>query len=154
MPFNASGFWVTGMDASPGQVIEPGNWGRILLGIGPAHSLYKREMLFENARATNFPDLPSRLASSFLWGRLEEAKWYVKAVHNNDHVYEVEWDDSLPTHRGFHLCIPPHPNFTPEQTVHLYWEANHRVHWDQDPNISPIEIVTESPMRVKDAVTL
>ena len=45
-----------------GAVIPPARYGQTLLGIGPDHARWRREIVTEFIRTANFPDRPSRLA--------------------------------------------------------------------------------------------
>lgn len=74
-----------------GSIIQPGNWGRILnmYRERDANSVTFREYVFEQVRASEFPNKPSRLNCMFLLRTLEEASLY---KDNNSHlgvIYEV-----------------------------------------------------------------
>lgn len=58
---------------APGSVVEPGNYGRIVLLMGREHQDFYREMALENARFHRFGHLPSRLEAAFGFASLTEA---------------------------------------------------------------------------------
>jgi len=154
MAFDTIGFHVTKSVLNPGSIIEPGNWGRIIKAIGPNHQHHAREMEFEDVRAGEFPDKQSRLTSCFVWPTLKDAKWYREHHHKTDFIYEIRFDQELPLHQGVFLLVNTPPNMTRRESIVHYWKFDHGVHWDQDPTYMPIEIVTASPLVVRDTINL
>jgi hypothetical protein len=67
-------FHLAGIQLAPGSIIEPGNWGRIILATGPQHPEYQREFALENARLAKCPHKPSRLKAAFISVDAGEAK--------------------------------------------------------------------------------
>ncbi|MBR0862900.1 DUF2441 domain-containing protein [Bradyrhizobium diazoefficiens] len=59
-----------------GSIVRPGNWGRMLHLIGPAHKEWQREAILEEIRRNEFSHLPSRLACAFVMDELIEAQYY------------------------------------------------------------------------------
>jgi hypothetical protein len=58
---------------SPGAIIPPGNWGRLIRAAGWTHIEAVREMALEDARLSRFPHRPSRLESAFVFLTEREA---------------------------------------------------------------------------------
>lgn len=88
-----------------GDVIQPGNWGRVLQGFGAPHTQFFREALFEEVRVRVKPTAPSRLSSLFLCADIGSIEHYRNEVQLPDHpplhIYEVVIDDAeAPLHVG------------------------------------------------------
>ena len=58
-------FWRGALWLAPGEVVPPGNWGRVVLGYGMRHNLFYREYVYERIRAAEFAAMPSRMRSAF-----------------------------------------------------------------------------------------
>lgn len=58
---------------APGSIVEPGNYGRIVLLMGREHPDFYREMALENARFHRFEHFPSRLDAAFGFISIPEA---------------------------------------------------------------------------------
>src|SRR2546427_7334684 len=73
----------------PGDRIRPGNWGRVIQGIGPAHTLFFREYLWERVRRDEFPEKPSRMRAAFAFATHAAAQAYKTQEQgkNMDHIY-------------------------------------------------------------------
>jgi hypothetical protein len=70
-------YWhLSGARLAPGAVIEPGNFGRIVMAIGKTHPHFHREMAIEYARVAKFASRPSRLTSAFGFVTSDEAADY------------------------------------------------------------------------------
>ena len=80
---------------SPGSVIRPGNWGRIVRLIGTQHREWTRECILEHIRQSEFPDLPSRFDCIFFFSSRDEAEFYKASLNANALMvmYEVELTD-------------------------------------------------------------
>lgn len=124
------------------------------MAFGSAHNLYAREMKFENHRKLRHAGRPSRLASAYLWDTLADARWYQREVLKDDLVYEVKYDGSLPIFRAYHLCIPPHPLYSEDETIRRYWDGSDAVRWANDTSIVPVEVLTLSPLKIQGHVSL
>lgn len=74
-----------------GSIIQPGNWGRILKMYRgqEANAVVFREHVFEQIRASEFPNKPSRLDCMFLLRTMEEAVRYREAASGLGLIYEV-----------------------------------------------------------------
>ena len=100
---------------SPGAVIQPGNWGRIL-------NLYQitnnqiemrafRETILELSRQIHAPTKASRLKSIFVCPSLAEAIAFRDKHQRTQHIYEVvPVVSDAPTHIGdYELAIVGYP---------------------------------------------
>jgi Protein of unknown function (DUF2441) len=84
-----------------GSIIRPGNWGRIVGLVGPNHPEWKREMILEEIRKSEFPLLPSRLECAFVIDELGEAQYYAANFSRLALLYEVTLiDDGEPSHEA------------------------------------------------------
>ena len=82
----------------PGSVIEPGNWGRVIKATrfnnGGLPMFYIRELVFENVRLREFPALPSRFESAFVFETAEAVIQFANGDGTRrDLCYEVEMVD-------------------------------------------------------------
>lgn len=59
---------------SVGDRILPGNWGRLVFGIGTVHPFFLREYLWERVRQTSFPALPSRMTAAYAFEHRQRAE--------------------------------------------------------------------------------
>ena len=95
---------------TPGSVIEPGNFGRLIRLRGEAHTLYRREMAYEAVRQKEFPDRPSRLDCLFCFPTLQEAEFYRAHIQGyaDSILYEVESAEAelhiADLNNGLQLC--------------------------------------------------
>ena len=58
-------YWRGAQWLSSGEVIQPGNWGKVIFAFGPQHTRFYAEYLFERLRAAEFAGQPSRIRSAF-----------------------------------------------------------------------------------------
>jgi hypothetical protein len=58
-------YWRGALWLSPGEVIQPGNRGKVIFAFGARHPRFYAEYLFERIRLAEFPDQPSRMRSAF-----------------------------------------------------------------------------------------
>lgn len=58
-------YWRGALWLAPGEVIQPGNWGKVIFAFGVRHNLFFREYVYERVRATEFAAQPSRMHSAF-----------------------------------------------------------------------------------------
>ena len=82
----------------PGDRILPGMWGRLVLGTGPAHSSFYREMVWEMVRCAVAPDAHSRLPAAFVFEEFDTAQAF--RSDRPEYVYVVRFDAALRTHRA------------------------------------------------------
>lgn len=93
---------------SPGSVILPGNWGRILRVYSQANDVLFREYVLEETRKSKFPEKPSRLNAVFLLETFEEALWYKNNLASTNLVYEVDAEtEGIVIHRGDYTRVGP-----------------------------------------------
>ena len=93
-------YWANNGLYEPGEMIPPGNWGRVVMGAGALHSWYSIEMFFEAVRRAEFPDAPSRLKSLMIsddemagraWVQRERNLFYEVALANEPSKLDVGW---------------------------------------------------------------
>lgn len=146
-------FHAAPLPLQPGSVILPGNWGRLL-------SLYRRgvigdpwifgaDMTFEMIRLKEFPSLPSRLASAFVFEALEHAHNHLVLKAPTNFLYRVELvEPGAAKHRAcLNKINVPADNvpMLPEliRKARLYWSGN---------EIEVPEVITLSPLRIVELV--
>ncbi|MFQ5658472.1 MAG: hypothetical protein ACE5G5_13095 [Candidatus Methylomirabilales bacterium] len=130
--------------------IVAGNWGRVVLGIGPTHGRFFCEYLFEKVRALEFPNRPSRMEAAFAFESADFAtNWrrgnapeYVYAVHLADpnslvHRGDMSWTDLIYRYRTFQGM---------EECARRYWRGEVR---DQNQ----IELVVAGDLIVETRLT-
>jgi hypothetical protein len=131
-----------------GAIIHPGNWGRILNCYTQQQGnpwLLAREFMFESIRATEFPNLPSRLSCAFVFDNLDHANQYKANFSPWNPLYEVEIvSPDAPNHRaGFNLVNFPPANveFVPVviDFARKYWRGE---------EVEVGELLTKSAVRV------
>lgn len=109
-----------------------------------------RELAFESVRASEFPELPSRLSCAFAFETLDHANQYKGKLSPWNPLYEVELiDATAPQHRAaFNLVQFPgdQTEFLPVVAAwaHKYWRGE---------EIQVPELLTMSPLRVKQLVS-
>jgi hypothetical protein len=143
---------------SPGSIILPGNYGRIIRLIGPQHPLHARETVLENVRVQHFPEKPSRLESCFACTSEETSRFYVRAMATKPGgsatwpiQYEVEKVDAdAVEHRADFNVVEPLPGYpaTMEEIAYRYWTASLWTNVVEAPGIRLEEVVTPSPFRI------
>jgi hypothetical protein len=74
MSDDASLYHPSGIVLRRGSIIEPGNFGRIILATGPHHTQWIREHALEEARVKNHADKPARFAAAFTFVDEKEAR--------------------------------------------------------------------------------
>ena len=114
---------------APGDRILPGNWGRLVLGIGASHNNFFREHLWERIRLCDYPDLPSRMTAAFAFEQFATAERFTPKPDWPTYTFLVALPDpSLPTHRadmGWVDTIVGYHSFeSVERCVHHYWTGD------------------------------
>jgi hypothetical protein len=111
-----------------GDRIQPGNWGRVILGAGPPHNRFYAEYLLDRVRS-EFSEKPSRMEACFAFENFDAARaWsrgpaeYVYAVRLADsasprHRGDMDWIDALPLYRTFDGV---------EECARRYWAGHER----------------------------
>ena len=135
-----------------GEHIYPGNWGRLVLGRGPAHGSFYREYLLEKIRELEFPGKPSRLKASFAfvdrefaegWKRSEKAPFeYLYVVRIPDltcqvHCADMSWIGTMMQYRSFAGV---------EKCARHYWNGD-----EKDPKQR--EVLVSGPLEVIERLT-
>lgn len=109
-----------------------------------------REFAFESVRLKEYPHLPSRFSSAFVFDNLDHANHYKTNFTSWNSLYEVEFvTPDAPTHRAaFNLVEfpPPELEFVPVvmAVARQYW---------QGADIEVAELITKSALRVKALVS-
>lgn len=130
---------------SPGSIIEPGNWGRMLNLYTPNQNLAGayREQIYEKIRMASFPDKPSRLECIFLCETLEEATSFRNETQRIfDIIYKVKLVDSSAT---IFRTDWKNIGFNPPENTHSL-EIKAREYWGHSgsDDIQHVEILTLS----------
>lgn len=132
-----------------GSVILPGNWGRVVgmyttKGFGNAWIQY-REDVFERVRLDEFPNLPSRLKSIFLFESVDLLREFLRITNRFiDIIYEVSLIDvDEPVHRGFPSLL----DFQQKEGLDSFTQKA-RTYWSGTEISSP-EIVTTSRVQIE-----
>lgn len=134
-----------------GSLIEPGNWGRMLMQIGPAHGCWNREIILEAVRISIFPTKPSRLKSVFACETIEAIRGYRSVQCPQGFIYEVVMADvSAGTHKGDFNAVEPLPGRSQDMwgMAQAYWQYAIKTTITEWPGIECSEIVIPCPMRV------
>jgi hypothetical protein len=128
--------------------IQPGNWGRLVLGMGPDHSFFYREYMLERVRASEFRKRPSRLTCAFLFADATYAhEW---AVAEREFVYLARpLDDTEPCRldMSWLTIIREYRTFEGvEGVARSYWSGVER---------SPreVELLVTGPIVIVDRIT-
>lgn len=58
-------YWRGALWLSTGEVVQPGNWGKVIFAFGVRHNLFFPEYVYERVRAAEFAAQPSRMHSAF-----------------------------------------------------------------------------------------
>jgi hypothetical protein len=117
---------------SVGDRILPGNWGRLVFGIGVSHTHFFREYVWEHARVEGHAALPSRMNASFAFESAERAELFVL----NDwptYTYAVAVaDPGVPHHRAdtswldMSVFNQLHSFEAMGRLAHHYWSGDER----------------------------
>jgi hypothetical protein len=92
-----------------GTTLHPGNWGKSTREFGPSGravgdmkdaNILMWEIALETARLLSAPSSPSRLDCVFACETMDDAIAFRDRFSSGSVVYEVECDDSTPTHLG------------------------------------------------------
>jgi len=141
-------FHVSNLLYTEGDMVQA-NWGRVILGAGPAHNHFYREYLFERIRSAEFPDQPSRMSSAFGFVSHTVADWFSQLHEGTPNIiFEVEpvgphglfdmgWIDVLGLYRTFKGV---------EDCARRYWKGETR----QPPHV---EILCPEGLRIIKRIT-
>jgi len=141
------GYHFATVSLGDGSIILPGNWWRIIEGIGPNHNLHMRECVLEFIRANEFPEKPSRQRSAFFCDRLEDVRQFSSLQPIPGIIYAVEAvEPDAPSHVGYFNCLPPLANFEPHELSRQYWR--HEFPNGLDNPFRAKETLIASPLRI------
>jgi len=135
---------------APGGVIQPGNWGRIIRSTGWAHNQAFKEAALEHLRATEFPDKPPRLMSSFFFDSEDEARFYGISDGRQTTMipYEVELIDPLaPRHTADWRAVSPAGTVDSDWS-RTYWLGTSPPPPPQHPGIACREVIAVTPLKI------
>src|SRR5262245_33355912 len=112
-----------------GSIILPGNWGRIIRRVGPAHNRWQREQLLEEVRMgqANAVQLPSRLDSTFACTSEEGIRFYDQVQNRGGNIpsvlYEVEKinPDAAEHRTDYNLAILTPGGMSEREAAERYW---------------------------------
>lgn len=124
-------FHLAPISISPGSVIEPGNFGRIMRETQWKHGQYNREYALEQVRIDQFADLPSRLNCVFAFAELADAvsfKRFEPGFQRNLIYVVAPIDEAMPVFfapirlvDGWASNVKTDPDITAR-----YWRNGHR----------------------------
>ena len=135
-----------------GDFIQPGNWGRVIQGIGATHNRFYPEYVLESIREREFGGKPSRMQASFVFEKHDKAASFPRVVIQGikEHIYAVTLDGEPNTHRGNMGWIEAMPKYQTfkglEECVRRYWRED-----DRDPDAW--EMVVGGVLVVQDRVS-
>lgn len=143
-------FHLTRKLLAPGDLIEPGNWGRVLRNIGPSHISWNREAVLENIRARDFPNKPTRFQAAFAFATEQGARWWRSHERHGAILYAVEpVDHAAASHLGDMLGVQQvaEVDATPQDAARRYWSRGRPVMLTPD-QVSILEFLSSGPLRV------
>ncbi|XUY25873.1 hypothetical protein RMR21_009670 [Agrobacterium sp. rho-8.1] len=145
-----NGFYVTAEEiTAENAIFLPENWGQqfeSLKQIDPTH--YEREMAYEQVRAKDFPEKPSRLYGNFLFETLDSARWYVHTLGENCSIYSATFASDLKQHYGPYLLSPYGAEKVDDTIINRYWSSDAELISDGRITYSPFEIVIDGQFEV------
>jgi hypothetical protein len=138
------------LDLKTGELIHPGNYGRIIQQTGPSHLHWHRETILEKIRLQLFPEKPCRLNATFCCDSLQTAQCYKSSQHRSeDFLYEVELvDPAAPLHKGDFNAVQPMPrrSETMHEIAFKYWRYFLKTNVAEWPGVECSEIVSAVPI--------
>jgi len=140
----------------PGDVIEPGNWGKKILEYGLNHSLWYREVILEAVRLHNFPSKPSRFNCTFSCDSLEAIKAYKSRHCHNGYIYKVDiMNKEYPIHKADFNAVEPLPGVKENmmQMAQMYWQYIFKTSVEDWPGVECSEILTLSSLKIIKQIT-
>lgn len=145
-------FWLNSIDIEAGSVVNPGNWSRIISHT-PGHGWALLEEVYERLRRDQFPELPSRWNSIFLFNQEALAREFRDSQRPTDLLYKVEPLDSEIEIKiatlDMSIINPDIPKTRPlcvselELQALKYWQTSHNEIQKQLP-----EVLIEGPIKV------
>lgn len=133
-----------------GELVFPGNWGKVIHEWGPRHNCWDREQRLEEYRLNHYPDKPCRFRATYCCESLEAVLFHRRHHAPNSYIYEVEHIyPEMPSHKGdFNAVQPPSANFSWDKIGHGYWGGKLRFCIEGYSDLLCDEIVSESPIRI------
>ncbi len=95
-------YYTSGFVHHSGDIVQPGNWGRVLAHAAQSSNPHFLEYVLEYVRVHDYPDKPRRMDCNFVFEEEEQAlNWNRLSGGWREHVYEVGLtDDDANSHRG------------------------------------------------------
>ena len=138
-------------DLGPGDIIAPGNWGKMVFYSRVDHHLWKREMAIEAVRSWKFTDKPSRLKCAFACDNLDTMVCYHTKENPEGFIYQVEAvDPNAPMHKGDFNAVAVPQGYLDDiwGIASKYWDYYLKTHMAEWPGIECSEILVGSGLRV------
>lgn len=148
---NKTYFHSSRQQLSPNELVEPGNYGKLIFEAGENSPHWEREQVLEKVRVEMFPNKPSRLNACFVTHDISTARFYHAHQCAEGQLYQVNIVDRyLPWHLGDFNCVQPLPNLnkTMEQIAEAYWSHSVHTNIEEFPGLECEEIVTSSRLEV------
>ena len=143
---------------SLGNVVRPGNWGRIVRKKGKTHPYWEAEPVFERIRQEQFNHLPSRLNSAYGCPTQAQLEFFVRVGLRNNvrahYLYAVEKiEPDAPQHiADYSLLTINAPGETLEGQAERYWQGGFRYEIADNPGMICEEIITSSPLIILEQI--
>jgi len=106
------------------DVVPPGRWGQTIVATGPDHPFYYRELVWEQVRAMEFVDRPSRMVCAFAfqsevsaltWAQVGEKIYAVSASPESPtFLADMTWITEARQHHAFPDVL---------EIVRCYWRG-------------------------------
>ncbi|MNJ87494.1 hypothetical protein D3C87_50140 [compost metagenome] len=138
-------------DLAPGDIIAPGNWGKMVFYSRVDHHLWKREMTIEATRVWNFVEKPSRLKCAFACDNLDTMVCYHVKENPAGFIYQVEAvDPNAPMHKGDFNAVAVPKGYPGNMwgIASRYWNYDLKTNMAEWPGIECSEILVGSGLRV------
>lgn len=149
--FYASGLWY-----ERGDLIQPGSWGRVVRGMGTAHTWFATEMFVEHVRQVEFPRSASRMHSLMASDCVETARQWLDSTRF--HIYKIEvttdptvadvgWLNRVTVNHTVHGAVRAHSLVDVLDCIRSYWSGH------KCPDGSPMEYLVPGPGRVAERLS-
>ena len=141
-----------------GNVVRPGNWGRIVRKKGKTHPYWEAEPVFERIRQERYGHLPSRLNSAYGCPTQAQLEFFVRVGLRNDarahYLYAVEkLEPDAPQHiADYSLMTINVAGETLDGQAERYWQGEFRYKIADDPGMICEEIITSSPLVILEQI--
>jgi hypothetical protein len=144
-------YYVTPRLLAAGDLVEPGNWGRMLRGIGARHNAFFRETLLEVVRLAVRPDAVSRLEAAFAFDDQTAADQFVRDDRGGQNIYVVAASGNGTRHDMAWLDVLAnvHDPQMAERAARAYWLGDAA----PEPFASRFEFLSPDALEVRERVT-